>query len=694
MSAVFAIMRRELSAYFVSPLAYAFLAVFLVLVAFGLATGITRYAMTPATVIERFDWSIRTQLVSGLWGLMTWGTFAALLTLPGLSMRLLAEDKKTGTAELLFTSPITTIEIVVGKYLGSLALYALLLLATLPMPAFLFLTARPEAGALAGAYFGLFLYGAVILAAGLLASALTESQFIALIVTYALVVPLILVEFAIPLARPPLDALLAAVSLGYALKAAALGTIDSSYVVLHLVLVAVFLFLCVRVIDPVSRGRRAAGPAALTLLVLTCCALLLVISSRLRGTWDLSAQRANSLSPQSDEVLAGLSEPVEIHGLFRDTDRRRDGYWDLLQLYRRRTGKVRVEIFDPNARPGALAALGLAPQDRDAIGDGVSVAIAGDRRVLFRGVGEEDVTNAILEAGSVAPRRVGFIRGCGERDPNALADSGMSQARDALLAEYDDVFDLRLDAPIPDGVTMLIAAGCQSAIPQADLDRLGAWLSNGGRLLVLADPSGDPGLSALTSRWGVRSIPVKVLDRRSNLRGQPEIPVATRYSKHAIVGGFSAAFPLALPLPGAVEEFEPGDPALFHEKLVSSSPEAEGLTPAGTRTQGPFTFAAAAWKPVANPDGRATETRVVLVGDAAFATNGFLAESSNRNFFLNCVGWLSRSRGLVSIRPDPLKGQTLTLNRRDYALMQVMFAAPIGVVLLVGLGVFLRRRGL
>ena len=249
MSAVGAVMRRELSAYFVSPMAYAFMAMFLLLVAAGFSVGITRYAMTPAMVIERFGWSIRTQLISGTWGFMTWGTFAALLSLPGLSMRLLSEEKKTGTAELLLTSPITTVEIVMGKYLGSVALYGMILLLTLSMPGFLFLKAQPELGALCCAYLGLFLYGAVILAAGLFSSSLTENQFVALVLTYALVIPLILVEFVVPIVRPPLDAVFAALSMGYALKVAALGNLDSSSVVLHVVLIGAFLFLAVRVID-------------------------------------------------------------------------------------------------------------------------------------------------------------------------------------------------------------------------------------------------------------------------------------------------------------------------------------------------------------------------------------------------------------------------------------------------------------
>jgi ABC-type uncharacterized transport system involved in gliding motility auxiliary subunit len=151
---------------------------------------------------------------------------------------------------------------------------------------------------------------------------------------------------------------------------------------------------------------------------------------------------------------------------------------------------------------------------------------------------------------------------------------------------------------------------------------------------------------------------------------------------------------LALPLPAAVSDFEPGDPTLFHETLVSSSADAEGLTRAGLREQGPFALAVAAWKTVAKPAGGATETRVVVIGDVAFATNGFLAEASNRNFLLNCVGWLSRSRGLVSIRLDPLKGQVLTLNRRDLGVMQTLFLAPLGLVVLLGLVVFLRRRRL
>lgn len=448
-------------------------------------------------------------------------------------------------------------------------------------------------------------------------------------------------------------------------------------------------------VDFERSARRGAGSALYTVLFLAALALVFAISLRLRTSWDFSRERANSLSPKTREALESLQAPVSVHGLFKDADPRRESYWDLLQLFRRASSRVSVEIFDPNARPGALEALGLAEADRNAIKEGLSVAVSGTRKTLFRGTAEEDVTNAILDAGSSEPRLVGFIRGYGEHDPASGADAGMSRARAALAQEYYDVTDVRLDAPIPAEVTALVAAGPRAAIPKADLDRLAAWLADGGRLLVLtdADAESDSGLSEVVERWGLRTTGARVVDRRNNVRGQPEIVKATDFSHHPIVRGFSSSLPLAFPLASAVEDFEPGRPSVFHEPLVRSSAFAEGLTPSGARTQGPFTLGGAAYETHESP-GRSVETRVVLVGDVAFATNGFLAESSNRNFFLNCVGWLCRSRGQVSIREAPLRGQALAVRRGDLLLFQSLALGPPLLVIAAGGLVYLRRRRL
>lgn len=252
MSAVWALARREMQAYFVSPIAYAFMAVFLAIVGVGFY-GVTRaYVAIPAAVMEQNGWTIRTFLIGGTGrggGLVTWAHIAMLVSVPGLAMRLLSEERKSGTAELLFTSPLTTWQLVLGKYLGALSVFAMILVLTLPMPAFLGWKAQPEWGALAAAYLGLLLHGAFLLAIGLFTSSLTENQFVGLVLTYAVIVPFYLAEMAVGLLGSPLDEIVAAAAATGGLNRTARGLIDSHDVGLWVLLTFAFLFLSGRVLD-------------------------------------------------------------------------------------------------------------------------------------------------------------------------------------------------------------------------------------------------------------------------------------------------------------------------------------------------------------------------------------------------------------------------------------------------------------
>lgn len=447
-------------------------------------------------------------------------------------------------------------------------------------------------------------------------------------------------------------------------------------------------------VDVARLAKHGAGSALFTALVLAGLGLVLAMSVHFRARWDLTRQSANSLSPKSIAAVDTLQHPVEVWALFKERDPKRESYWDLLQLYKRRSGNVAVQFVDPNQRPAIVRDLGLSEQDQSALKDGVTVVRRADRRVVFRGRTEEEVTNAILEVGSDARRVVGFIRGVGERDSESTADAGLSRAVEALHGEYYDLENVRLDSGIPEEVTVLIAAGPQAPLPPDQAARLSAWLEAGGRLLVLLDPDHDPGLADALERWGLRSTWVKVVDRQQNLRSQPELPVLTDFSQHPIVKGFSRSLPIALPLAVAVEEFEPKDPAVFHQTLAKTSAYSEGLDRDGGRVAGPFALAAAAWKDLEQNGQKIGETRIVLVGDVLFATNAYLSEQANRDFFLNTVGWLSRARGLVAIRENRLAGQKLSLTVRDFALLRLCVFAPALAMIAAGVVVFWRRRGL
>jgi ABC-2 type transport system permease protein len=246
MSAIWSILRRELQAYFVSPIAYTVIVTFLIIASFGFQYALFSYASTSEFRLEENHASIRTVVVSGT---MLWMMVGLIVSLPALSMRLLSEEKKGGTAELLLTSPITTTQLVLGKWLGSVVVLALMLLLTAPFPLILEWQASPEWPAIGAAYLGLLLYGGVILAIGTFASALTENQIVALLLTFAIFLPFWMMELLVGFVGGAADDILAALSINHGLQMLGRGLVNSHYLVVFCVLMSGFLFLCVQVLD-------------------------------------------------------------------------------------------------------------------------------------------------------------------------------------------------------------------------------------------------------------------------------------------------------------------------------------------------------------------------------------------------------------------------------------------------------------
>lgn len=448
-------------------------------------------------------------------------------------------------------------------------------------------------------------------------------------------------------------------------------------------------------VDLGRMARRGFGSAAYAAAVLAIAVLLIAISARYRTLWDFTAQKENSLAPQTLAVLDALEEPVRIVALFTDSHPERQGYWESLERFRRRTPLLAVEFVDPVARPGEVRALGLSTEELGSRRDGLTVVIRGGRRLLVRDTKEESLTNAILEVGSTDPRIVGIVRGYGEADPASRLDRGFSRAREALESEYYGVVDVVLGAGVPPEVSVLLFPGPQQPIPEGDLAALDAWIGRGGRVLALLDPGADvaTGLRGVLENHGLRLGDAQVLEPQSdrNRNGNPEFLRVVEYSQHAAVRGFGPNLPTEFPIVASVDHFEPGDPTYFHDALVRSSRFAIGILPDGTREQGPFDLAAVSWKRLSGSAGAEREIRVALFGDADFPLNAYLAVAANRNLFLNTVGWLSQAKGLVTIRRQPLEGQLISLSESDDHVSRIgTFAAPL-LVLLVGTVVLLRR---
>ncbi|MBC7348346.1 MAG: ABC transporter permease subunit [Candidatus Aminicenantes bacterium] len=185
MSPVWSITKKELVSYFTSPIAYIVIAVFLLLSGFffySLVWWFNTQALQMSQNPYYFQQININQMVFA--PLFHNLSIILLLMLPVISMRLFSEEKKMGTEELLFTSPVSVIQIILGKYLAALiVLLAMLGLSVIPT-IFTFIYGNPEPVPYLLGYLGLFLLGAAFLGLGIFWSALTENQIVSAVLTF------------------------------------------------------------------------------------------------------------------------------------------------------------------------------------------------------------------------------------------------------------------------------------------------------------------------------------------------------------------------------------------------------------------------------------------------------------------------------------------------------------------------------
>ena len=175
---------KEFKGYFVSPIGYAVMALFALIFGFGFYTAtrdMVQLGFRAQMMGQQQPMSVNDMVIRPLLGFA--GTIALFL-IPMITMRLIAEEKRTGTIELLLTSPVTDMEIILGKWLGALLLYMSVLGMSVLNIAMLFLWGKPDIKPLLVAYLGLLLQGGCLLALGTLISTMTRNQIVAGGVTF------------------------------------------------------------------------------------------------------------------------------------------------------------------------------------------------------------------------------------------------------------------------------------------------------------------------------------------------------------------------------------------------------------------------------------------------------------------------------------------------------------------------------
>lgn len=459
-----------------------------------------------------------------------------------------------------------------------------------------------------------------------------------------------------------------------------------------------------------------ANALILTISVIGILVLAYVAVLPLHWRVDLTANQDLSLAPQTVSVVEALKEPVVVRAFFRkggDLDQVyiRRKVDDVLRLYASLNPKFDYRMLDPDLHVEEAITYGIK-------NDGTIVFQTGDRRkdvgqsLLFtypslheeaipQFVGESLFTNALLDITQGEPTYVCFLSGHGERKADA-EDNGLSELVQLLGKENYQVQEITFeqDGGWQDLCDVLIIPGPRLGLHQAEDESVLAFLQQGKKLILMADPQSKIGLPKTLAALGIQFHDSVVFDPNRHFVLGAHYP-APRLLEHDITAPLvqqqlTPIFYLARPL---LLQNEPPD-GVSIDDILSTSPVAWGETDpkaqeaaqldSGKDLAGPLTLGAAVAKKAS--DG-VTRPEAIVFGDSNFVTNQLLEIPGNRDIFLNSLAWLAGQRQQIAVRPQETDFRPLMLSplqaRWTSVWMQLLFP---GTILGGGLTYWWRRR--
>jgi len=240
---------KELKGYFASPVAWVMMGLFALIFGYFFLSYLTYFVRNSMQAMMGGgpqNMNINMELVRPL---LSNASVLVLFLLPMVTMRTYSEEKRSGTIELLLTSPLTDFEIIIGKFLGTVGLYLGLLAVTAVYIGILFLYGRPEWRPLVAGYLGLLLLGGCFIAVGLLISSMTKNQMVAGAATFIVGLLFWIISWFADSTGPVTAQVLSYLSITEHFDDFGKGIIDSKYLIYYLSFISFGLFLTLKSVD-------------------------------------------------------------------------------------------------------------------------------------------------------------------------------------------------------------------------------------------------------------------------------------------------------------------------------------------------------------------------------------------------------------------------------------------------------------
>jgi len=497
-----ALFKREFAGYFRTPVAY------VVLVAFLLATNALGFFAG-----RFFDGN-----VASLEPFFFFHPWLFLFLVPAVGMRLWAEERRSGSLELLFTLPITPIQAVVAKFLAGWLFLTLAILLTFPLALTVGFLGSPDWGVIAGSYLGSILMAGAYLAITGLMSSLTKSQVIAFVTSVFVCLGLVLIGYSL------FSDLLSAIGLPVWLidaianfgfiphfESVTRGLVDLRSLIYFASVMAFALFLTVVALERTSSqsGRKMLSVA----LLFAGLVLVNYVTSAFAGRLDLTAEGIFTLSPGTRSLLKKVEEPVNLQFYFSRSSRnlpvRFKNYAtrveELLRQYARAAGgKVKLTVIDPKPDSKEEEAATKSGVTGQPLGDGTSIyfGLVAQQADLEKAIAffspqresflEYDVSQLLYTVQQFNKPKLGLLTALPLRAP-AFAMPGMPQQPGQVVAEewartYEIVEVQPTATELPAGLEALAVIQPQN-LPEKLLFAIDQFVLAGKPVFVAVDPS-------------------------------------------------------------------------------------------------------------------------------------------------------------------------------------------------------------
>ena len=449
-------------------------------------------------------------------------------------------------------------------------------------------------------------------------------------------------------------------------------------------------------------GRAARYGANSLLMIVAFVGIMVmvnVLSANHFWRWDVTASKQYSISEQTINILEGLQDQVKVIGFFSTANPyQRESQMELenlLKSYMLYTDKLSYEFIDPDLKPG------LAHQ-HEITSYGTLVFERGDKRQHTTALDftEGSLTAALLKMSRDEVKSVYFLTGHKERDLEDTGEWGYRTIKQRLEKNnYKvDTINFTINDTVPSDLDVLVLASPQTSLSDQELETVHRYLRDGGKALILSDPSVADPFGDLLTQWGVAFRDDLVLDPASSFPQDISAVVATEYEFPEITSGVEGLitfFPgvRSLDVLGGVTKTITVSPIIQSSEMSWGETGYQDETEFGldedVDVQGPLPVAVA----VVSSDN---DTRLAVFGNSEFVSNSALQNvqgSGNQDLFAGAINWLAEEEELIAISPKPSDQRFLVMSPGSSRLV-IFFSLtllPLGVIV-AGVAVWWRRR--